>query len=186
MSQTLGKTYQSMKNVHDSTDSVYFEALDRIRHDFNRIRQQSNGTSGSTVIATLGSDARPSIHRIELATIMDLGAVFFAYEGNEAHRNIARNPSLAMYISQASPERDIVIEGSVRKLTESESDVAWYRQSQNLRGLRPKEHQPMLLLPVRIIFSNHHPCNQGAEHYAPGPDGCWLKECRTGDYNQVA
>ena len=159
-------------------ENLYFEAIERVKHALNTLKKHDKEACVMASVATLGHGGRPSIHLVEVATIIDQGIVFLIYEGSEAHRNMARVPQLALSIAKTHSQSSIVMEGKTRRVTDEEAEVIWFRRSDiHQQNFRPKDNQALILAPERIIFRSHDDnSGAGVQVYDKQADGRWLLE----------
>lgn len=76
----------------------------------------------AAVLATATFEGKPSARSILLKGVTDKGFIFFTnYESKKA-RQILRNPYAAMVFYWAELERQVRVEGKIKKIAEKESD----------------------------------------------------------------
>ena len=75
------------------------------------------------ILATSTSDGKPSCRTVLLKDFTNEGFVFFSNYGSRKASQIEQNPSVAILFFWKEMERQIRIEGTIRKVSTEESDI---------------------------------------------------------------
>jgi pyridoxamine 5'-phosphate oxidase len=84
-------------------------------------------------ISTVGNDLWPSSRIVYLRDVAEDGFVFYTNYDSHKAKDIAQNPFAAINFHWSELERQVRIEGGVKKITEEKSDAYW--------ASRPRESQ---------------------------------------------
>lgn len=84
-------------------------------------------------VSTVGNDLWPSSRIVYLRDVAEGGFVFYTNYDSHKAKDIAQNPLAAINFHWSELERQIRIEGGVRKIAEDKSDAYW--------ASRPRESQ---------------------------------------------
>ena len=74
-------------------------------------------------LATAGADGRPSVRMVLLKGHGPRGFTFFTNEGSAKGTQLAANPQAALLFHWKSLRRHVRVEGSVKRVTDAESDA---------------------------------------------------------------
>ncbi len=109
---------------------------DPIRHFtelFDQARAVCQDDPTAMVLATVGSDGRPSARFVLLRGADQRGFVFFTNLGSRKSQDLAANPHAALCIHWAPLGKQVRIEGSVSRVSDAEADEYF--------ATRPRESQ---------------------------------------------
>ena len=84
-------------------------------------------------VSTVGNDLWPSSRIVYLRDVAEGGFVFYTNYDSHKAKDIAENPFAAINFHWSELERQVRIEGGVKKITEEKSDAYW--------ASRPRESQ---------------------------------------------
>jgi pyridoxamine 5'-phosphate oxidase len=84
-------------------------------------------------VSTVGNDLWPSSRIVYLRDVAEGGFVFYTNYDSHKAKDISQNPFAAINFHWSELERQVRIEGGVRKITEDKSDAYW--------ASRPRESQ---------------------------------------------
>lgn len=82
--------------------------------------------ANAMVLGTVNAENRPSSRVVLLKEITADGIVFFTNYASRKGQDIATNPFVSAVFFWAELERQVRVEGSVRKISESDSDAYFY------------------------------------------------------------
>src|ERR1700693_2140725 len=77
----------------------------------------------AVALATATSDGAPSARMVLLKGVDDRGFTFFTNYESRKGRELAENPRAALLFYWSGPGRQVRVEGSVSKVSETESDA---------------------------------------------------------------
>jgi pyridoxamine 5'-phosphate oxidase len=83
------------------------------------------GEANAMVVATAALDGRPSARTVLLKGVTDRGFAFYTNYESRKGRELAANPQAALVFSWHPIARQVLVEGSVERVTEAESDAYW-------------------------------------------------------------
>ena len=82
--------------------------------------------ANAMVLGTVNASNRPSSRVVLLKEITDDGIVFFTNYASRKGQDIEANPSVSAVFFWAELERQVRVEGAVRKISEADSDAYFY------------------------------------------------------------
>jgi len=114
-------------------DHLYGEALERFQEVWARARERVPGEPDAMTLATAGAGGRPSARTVLLKQADERGFVFYTNLTSRKGRQLEQNPRAALCFFWQPLREQVLVEGHVQPVAESEADAYWAgrpRQSQ--------------------------------------------------------
>ncbi|HEY9695095.1 MAG TPA: pyridoxamine 5'-phosphate oxidase [Oculatellaceae cyanobacterium] len=186
MAQTIAdlrKNYTKSGLVETDVDSNPFKQFQKW---FDQALAAQLPEPNAMTLATVSQDGKPRARIVLLKNFNEQGFVFYTNYNSQKGQEIAQNPWAALIFWWAELERQVRIEGSVEKVTKSESDEyfhsrpvgsqlgAWAsQQSQVIDNREVLEHQ---LQELEEIYQNQNiprPTHWGGYRIVPQTIEFW-------------
>jgi pyridoxamine 5'-phosphate oxidase len=123
----------------------YTEALQGFRRLLAQAKRRGRVEPTAVVLATADRQGRCSIRMVLLKEVGEQGLVFFTHLHSRKGRQLLANPRAAMCFVVEPPDRQVVIEGRVERVSNDEADAYWAtrsRQSQ-LSAWASRQSRPL-------------------------------------------
>lgn len=106
-------------------DHLYGEALERFQEVWARARERVPGEPDAMTLATAGAGGRPSARTVLLKQADERGFVFYTNLTSRKGRQLEQNPRAALCFFWQPLREQVLVEGSVEPVAESEADAYW-------------------------------------------------------------
>ncbi len=116
-----------------SGDKVYRRALREFHRLFGRIKRSGLAEPTAVILATAGASGRPSARTVLLKGLDQRGFVFYTNRLSRKGKQLKENPRAALCFYWEPIGRQVIVEGSVRPVSNREADLYW--------STRPRESQ---------------------------------------------
>jgi pyridoxamine 5'-phosphate oxidase len=110
------------KESHMKESEAAEDPIDQFNVWFNEAVESGLELPNAMALATVGRDSKPSVRMVLLKGFDKNGFVFFTNYQSRKGEELQHNPSAALVFWWGELERQIRIEGSVRKISGEESD----------------------------------------------------------------
>lgn len=98
---------------------------------FEEARASEPNEPGAMAVATAGADAQPSARMVLLKAHGPEGFVFYTHEGSAKGEDLGENPRAALLFHWKSLCRQIRIEGSAERVSDTEADAYFATRSRD-------------------------------------------------------
>jgi pyridoxamine 5'-phosphate oxidase len=79
----------------------------------------------SAVLATAGQDGFPHARVVAIRELTEAGFIFFTQRGSRKVKELRDNPRATLVFWLAMQQREVIVEGSIQMLTETENQTYW-------------------------------------------------------------
>ncbi|MFW6277819.1 MAG: pyridoxamine 5'-phosphate oxidase, partial [Halorhodospira sp.] len=114
-----------MSEPAPDTDTLYREALGRVRAVLERAQEASLPEPTAGVLATAGVDGWPAARTVLLKQLDEAGAVFYTNRTSRKGRQLAENPRAALCFYFQPLYEQVEIRGVVVPVNPAEADAYW-------------------------------------------------------------
>ena len=104
---------------------VYREALARFREVFARARRAEPSEPTAMILATADGEGRPSARTVLLKGVDERGFVFYTNANSRKGRELQDNPRATLAFFWQSVFEQVLVEGTVKLVSDEESDAYW-------------------------------------------------------------
>lgn len=106
-------------------DPIFDAAIVRLAGLIEDARRRGAHEASSAALATAGADARPSVRTVAIVRVSTSGLALFANTETGKGQQMQANPRAALCFHWRVLQYEVIVEGEVVLLSESESDAEW-------------------------------------------------------------
>lgn len=115
----------------DMIDPIYQRAIEQLVGLFEEASNTDNDDPSAASLATADKHARPSVRIVNVARISTAGLLVFAHSRSGKGQHMQQNPRAALCFYWPELNQQVIAEGEVAILSDSDADAAW--------GHRPRD-----------------------------------------------
>ena len=117
----IGDMRRDFESAGLERDALHNNPVSQFEHWFSEARSAGILEPNAMSLATAGPDGLPDIRTVLLKYFDDTGFVFYTNYGSRKARELASNPQAALLFPWLDLNRQVRIQGSVKKVSKTES-----------------------------------------------------------------